>query len=121
MATLDIKACLQAVKERAAEEAAARQEARQVGEVIAQSVLDQLPRALRCGLAIRITPSLANASGAERAEALLILTAATLATWSTDWDNDKYVFCVPRCDIETALRRRDRATRAQPGSSPSPG
>lgn len=107
MATLDIKACLQAVKEREADEAAARQRARQVGEVIAQSVLDQLPQTLRHGQAVRITPNVPERStGAEKAEALLILKAATGATWSTDWDNDKCVFCVPRCDIETGLRER---------------
>ena len=106
MATLDIKACLQAVKERKADEALAR---RLVGEVIAQSVLDQLPQTLRHGQAVRITPNVpGRSSGAEKAEALLILKAATGATWSTDWDNDKCVFCVPRCDIETGLRERSQ-------------
>lgn len=108
MATLDLKACIQAIKEREAAEAAAQKQARKVGEAIAQSVLNQLPQVLRQGQAVRITPNNLpeRCSSAEKLEALLILKTATDVMWGTDWDGDKVVFCAPRDNNVTALQKR---------------
>ena len=108
MATLDLKACIQAIKEREAAEAAAQKQARKVGEAIAQSVLNQLPQVLRQGQAVRIAPNNLpeRCSSAEKVEALLILKTVTDVAWSVDWENEKAVFCAPRGDLETALQKR---------------
>ena len=114
MATLDIKACVDAIQEVRAYEEAEQKAVQEVGDRVAQHILSKLPDALRSGNAIRIEDP-RRCAGKEMVEALLALKTATDLEWGTDWEGEKRIFCVNRNDLERAILAKSPAPTAAGG------
>jgi len=114
MATLDIKACVEAIQELRASEAAEQKAAQETGDRVAQHILSKLPVALRSGNVIRIEDP-RRCAGQEMVEALLALKTATGVEWGTDWEGEKRIFCVNRNDLERAILAESPAPTAAGG------